>query len=305
MVDAFRETGVNFLRPDTSQPLTAETIVDISHESLIRQWRKLSGWLLEEAREAQEWTRLGEAAARYRAGEGSLFHGQDLHVWREHARPTAAWASRYNQPYQETLAFLDESIAFDRRGRRMRTAAIAAAFVVIVGFGGFGGLIWYLVGLNRLNERTAAALQAGGWRSERRAERRASEPRRSRAWRKRDQLRDYYLASFDSDVETAQRNQWSDAGAQLPCSPPPRPKRTARRCIIRRFWRPPHAPRRAAGVPVWGPADADRAVAFGRWPLRRVVGTAVDGMHPLDRRAHRPHVPRPQLPKPVRTDCSW
>jgi hypothetical protein len=42
VLDAFRAPGRNFVVPDTSEPLHDDTIVDISHESLIRQWRRLS-----------------------------------------------------------------------------------------------------------------------------------------------------------------------------------------------------------------------------------------------------------------------
>ena len=47
VVDAFRAPGCNFLAPGfdpaNPRPLTADTIVDISHESLIRQWRAIVG----------------------------------------------------------------------------------------------------------------------------------------------------------------------------------------------------------------------------------------------------------------------
>src|SRR5690606_14681758 len=52
VVEAFRAPGVNFLRPDKSVPLADDTIIDISHESLIRQWRRLSTWLQAESRKA-------------------------------------------------------------------------------------------------------------------------------------------------------------------------------------------------------------------------------------------------------------
>ena len=51
VVDAFRAPGVNFLVPelDPKHPkLPPDAYIDISHESLIRQWKKLSEWLEKE-----------------------------------------------------------------------------------------------------------------------------------------------------------------------------------------------------------------------------------------------------------------
>ena len=51
IVEAFRAPGCNFLQPPPPAPLTPDTLIDISHESLIRQWSTLSQWLQDEARE--------------------------------------------------------------------------------------------------------------------------------------------------------------------------------------------------------------------------------------------------------------
>src|SRR4029434_4157732 len=42
VVDAFRDTGRNFLMPPLPITLDAERTLDISHESLIRQWQTLN-----------------------------------------------------------------------------------------------------------------------------------------------------------------------------------------------------------------------------------------------------------------------
>src|SRR5262249_21588233 len=76
VVDAFRAAGCNFLTPevDPRHPALADNDnIDISHESLIRQWATLSQWLENEARIAHEWRRLEEDAAR-----GELLSGQRL-----------------------------------------------------------------------------------------------------------------------------------------------------------------------------------------------------------------------------------
>ena len=112
IVDAFRAPDCNFLRPPVGEALTDATIVDINHESLIRQWRALSEWLRDEARAVANWRRLVAAAELFDAGEGDLLHGTalaSLAVWWDAERPTAAWASRHGNRYDEARAFLNRS----------------------------------------------------------------------------------------------------------------------------------------------------------------------------------------------------
>ncbi len=136
VVDAFRAPGVNFLMPefDPHNPkLTLDTYIDISHESLIRQWKKLSEWLGAEGRAAQQWRRLVD-----RFGTGEMLRGRELAnliAWRSETKPNAAWAKRYGGDYPTVIAFLDKS---QRAQNRKRVAAIAStvgAFVLLAGFG--------------------------------------------------------------------------------------------------------------------------------------------------------------------------
>ena len=47
IIDAYRQHGVTFLMPTPEVELTDRTIIDISHESLMRVWaRRASGWRL-------------------------------------------------------------------------------------------------------------------------------------------------------------------------------------------------------------------------------------------------------------------
>jgi tetratricopeptide (TPR) repeat protein len=132
VVDAFRAPGVNFLVPefDPAHPaLPADAYVDISHESLIRQWKKLSEWLEKEGRAAQQWRRLND-----RFGTGELLRGRELAnlvVWRDETKPNPAWAKRYGGDYPAVIAFLDHSHRVQRKKRFMMTGAAAAVFVLI------------------------------------------------------------------------------------------------------------------------------------------------------------------------------
>jgi len=112
VVEAFRAPDCNFLRTSEQQLSDDAVIVDISHESLIRQWTPLRKWLENEARASAAWTRLLAAEERYSRGEGGLLTGLDLGglaAWWETASPTSAWAARHGGGFDAVQTFLAAS----------------------------------------------------------------------------------------------------------------------------------------------------------------------------------------------------
>ncbi|MEN3335921.1 MAG: hypothetical protein V7641_5286 [Blastocatellia bacterium] len=112
VIDAFRRQGRSFLMPPAGTHLTADTLIDISHESLIRVWERLREWVSEEARSARQYQRLAETAMLRDKGEAGLWRDPDLQLalnWREQNRPNAAWARRYHLGLSSALAGLDAS----------------------------------------------------------------------------------------------------------------------------------------------------------------------------------------------------
>src|SRR6185295_8317393 len=93
VVDSFRRPGRSFLMPPADVPLREGSILDLSHESLMRIWGRLAGWVADEARCAQL----------------SL-------TWREKEKPTEKWARRYDPGFGRAMAFLDASKAARDRG---------------------------------------------------------------------------------------------------------------------------------------------------------------------------------------------
>ncbi len=117
IVEAFRANGCNFLQPPPSVPLAADALIDISHESLIRQWSRLSDWLREEATAEANWRRLLMQADRHGAGEGELLSGRDLNSladWWDQQHPNTLWAARHGGGFEEIQAFLEQSRAVQR-----------------------------------------------------------------------------------------------------------------------------------------------------------------------------------------------
>jgi tetratricopeptide (TPR) repeat protein len=132
VVDAFRSPGVNFLVPefDPSRPaLSSDTYIDISHESLIRQWKRLGEWLDREANAAQQWRRLID-----RHGTSELLRGREcanMLAWRADIKPNATWAKRYGGDYPAVTAYLENSYRVQRRKRLLIGGGAAAVFLTV------------------------------------------------------------------------------------------------------------------------------------------------------------------------------
>ena len=128
VVEAFRAPGRNFLTPARPAPLTPATVVDISHESLIRQWRKLRNWARDEFQMAETYRLIEKTAQLWNKGEAGLLRMPDLGratAWRQKDRPNAAWAARYGGDFDLASRFLDKS-RLDRIRRRWTGWAVAA-----------------------------------------------------------------------------------------------------------------------------------------------------------------------------------
>jgi WD40 repeat protein len=126
VVQAFRGPGRTFIMPPIEVELTTETPLDLSHESLMRIWRRLKEWVDEEAASAQMYRRLADRAAGHARGEAALARDQDLVMamnWQQRCKPNRAWAERYNADFDQVMAFLSDSIELrdsELKERRLR-----------------------------------------------------------------------------------------------------------------------------------------------------------------------------------------
>ena len=123
----FRKPSRSFLMPPAGEPLAPETVIDISHESLMRVWERLRRWTEEEAVSAQHYKRVAQTAALQATGNAGLWRDPDLQLalhWRAQARPNAAWAMAYAPGFEAATAFLDLSQA-DREAERALEAVQA------------------------------------------------------------------------------------------------------------------------------------------------------------------------------------
>jgi hypothetical protein len=114
VIDVFRAPLRSFLMPPYGITLDGTFVIDISHESLIRQWKRLRAWVDEEAESRATYLRLVEAARLRRAGRAGLWGEPDLtfaRQWQEREAPSLAWAERYASGFDEAHVFLADSEA--------------------------------------------------------------------------------------------------------------------------------------------------------------------------------------------------
>ncbi|HEX8852655.1 MAG TPA: hypothetical protein VF754_04165, partial [Pyrinomonadaceae bacterium] len=112
VIETFRSPGRSFLMPPARTPLQPDTLIDISHESLIRNWGMLKEWVKEEAQSARIYRRVAEAAALYREGREGFLSDPALQFaldWRDTEKPNKEWAKRYHPEFEQTLDFLKQS----------------------------------------------------------------------------------------------------------------------------------------------------------------------------------------------------
>jgi WD40 repeat protein len=162
IIDAFRTQQRTFLTPPEGVPLEAETLIDISHESLIRNWPRLARWAAQESLAAGELRRLRHSAAAFLQGNQDPLDRLELarvERWQKgifpddllaepQIVPSADWARLYLGPeapevFSQIQSYIRESQENLRRrrrkdliGRATRWALIALLFL--------GAVVWRL-----------------------------------------------------------------------------------------------------------------------------------------------------------------
>ena len=94
----FTASGRNFLTATPQDELTAASNLDISHESLIRNWQRLGDWLDTEEESAARYRRLADSARLHIEEREEPLAGRALEAateWFQRERPNAAWGERY------------------------------------------------------------------------------------------------------------------------------------------------------------------------------------------------------------------
>jgi WD40 repeat protein len=140
------------------------TVIDISHESLMRGWARFQQWVADEAASASLFRRLAESANLHAAGRAALYQDPELQIaldWRQTQRPTPAWSRRYAPGHERAMAYLDESAAARdaalRKARRQRHLLLDTLTLIAIVF---FGLWLYALHQQRIAASRLLALQA-------------------------------------------------------------------------------------------------------------------------------------------------
>ena len=147
VIEKFREPGRSLLTPAFGTPISSKSMIDISHESLMRIWVRLKNWVDDEADAVQMYVRLAEAASMYQVGKAGLWRPPDLQLalnWQAKHKPTLVWGQRYHPAFERTLVFLEYSkkefeteqrikeLEQKRKLQRARRTALVLATATIV-----------------------------------------------------------------------------------------------------------------------------------------------------------------------------
>ncbi len=149
--------GRTLLTPPLNQQVDFNTVIDISHESLMRIWETLRDWVQEESDSVKMYQRLAEAGAMYQLGRTGLWRNPELAVaiaWQENQQPTYAWAQRHDVSFERAMGFLQDSKeAYEKeqraklRAQKNRTkrnkffaGVLAIATIVSIAFWVYAGL---------------------------------------------------------------------------------------------------------------------------------------------------------------------
>lgn len=161
IVEAFRRSDRSFLMPPPMIPLNQDTIIDIGHESLIRQWHRLNEWVTIEAESARIYQRLADDTVLYKQGKVAYLTDPELQIasdWYGSNQPNQAWANRYHPAeFSQVQSFLEASQADrerlqnekERATQRLRALVIALGILASI----MAGVILYaIIQSNDLNK---------------------------------------------------------------------------------------------------------------------------------------------------------
>ncbi|MEP6951136.1 MAG: WD40 repeat domain-containing protein [Ginsengibacter sp.] len=143
-----------------------DELIDISHESLIRQWSTLNTWVDEEAESAKIFLRLVEATTLYEQKDKNLLTGNELQRnlrWYQSFNPGEEWAQRYSPNFKSSILYLKQSEQEEKKQRyrriRNRKLLIAATIAVIMLISAFA------ISIYRNNIKNKKELALNYWKS--------------------------------------------------------------------------------------------------------------------------------------------
>ena len=126
ILDAFRAPGVSFLTPYAPQPIDEKRPIDISHEALIRCWRKIgpgeNAWLQREFRDGLVWRTLLFQAETFANDASSFLPSRQTETTPWLTARNETWSERYGGGWSKVVTLVEAS---REHWEREREAALA------------------------------------------------------------------------------------------------------------------------------------------------------------------------------------
>jgi WD40 repeat protein len=159
IVERFRGHGRSFLVVSEDKT-RGDALIDICHESLIRQWERLRHWVDDEARSGRLYRRVAESAERHAAGQEGPWRDPQLQLALDEKQEgdwSPSWAARYGGKFDEAMAFLELSRWERDRGRLIRNAVRLGTLGLVITV---LGLVSYLLWLTQRERDRAVKAEA-------------------------------------------------------------------------------------------------------------------------------------------------
>jgi len=169
IIDHFRATGCAFLMPSINVELDSNSVIDISHESIMRIWNRLRNWVDEETKSAQLYLRISKVAELYQEGKAGLLVNPELQLglnWLNQNKPNATWALRYDPAFDRAITYLQfskkeyEREIANKEAQQKRSLKRARRIAVFMGTVTLISLMFLVISLNLRYQAQASEKKA-------------------------------------------------------------------------------------------------------------------------------------------------
>ncbi len=139
VIECFRQPGRKLFLPRHDVELGQESIIELSHESLVKLWGRLQSWVDDEFESVYIYLQLAESSRLYQMGKSELLSEPELRralLWKEKYQPTYQWAKRHNTAFERTMQYLSlsheayEYNEYKKYIRAKRSAKLRKAFTL-------------------------------------------------------------------------------------------------------------------------------------------------------------------------------
>ncbi|WP_353570870.1 AAA family ATPase [Candidatus Albibeggiatoa sp. nov. BB20] len=118
------------------QNITSDTIIDISHESLISHWERLKEWVDEEAKNVEMYKQLRDDALKK---DTFLWKGGKLKLakeWLETNKPNEEWAKKYDTEAKDSLPtierFIQKGLSKETKEKHTWVVTISSLTIIFI-----------------------------------------------------------------------------------------------------------------------------------------------------------------------------